>query len=135
MDLSGFIAVDTGSCFCRWIDSGMKGSAGNASDLMSSIAFAYCSSTQDPASGGPGGPVALGFYEGYTTGGASPSTTVASFTLTGLPSNTGSSSFFGSFNCFLMEVELGALACFADGTIGYSWKFMDGTGPGTPRRR
>ena len=28
--------------------------------------FAYCSAKLTPGSGGPGGSVALGFYEGYT---------------------------------------------------------------------
>jgi hypothetical protein len=131
IDLSGFIAVDTGSCFCAWFDAGVKGHNGNASDLMNNIVFAYCSSAQDVASGGPGGSASIGFYEGYSTGGATPSTTVAAFTINGLPANTGSSSFFGNFNCFFINVGFANLVCFADGQVGYSWKFLDGTGAGT----
>jgi len=141
-DLGGFVGVDTGSGFCEWFDSGVKGSlvgdgtavvdSGNLSDLMNSIVFAYCSAKQDPASGGPGGSVKLGFYEGYTTGG-SPSTGVAVFTLTGLPANTASSSFFGGFGCYFIRIFFGNLVPFADGAIGYSWKFLDnGTGSINP---
>jgi len=124
MDLSGFTGVDSGNGFCEWFDAGVKGDVNNASDLMSSFVFSYCSSKLTPASGGPGGSVRLGFYEGYQSGG-SPSTAVAAFTLAGLPGNTASSSFFGGFRCFFMRVEVNDLVCFADGPIGYSWRFLD----------
>ena len=68
IDLGGFVGVDTGSGFCEWFDAGTKGFAGNTSDLMNDIVFAYCSALLSAASGGPGGSVTLGFYEGYTTG-------------------------------------------------------------------
>jgi len=104
LDLSGFSGIDTGGGFCEWFDAGVKGFAGNASDLMDSIVFSYCSAKLTPGSGGPGGSTRLGFWEGYATGGA-PSTNVATFTLTGLPANSASSSFFGGFNCFFISAR------------------------------
>lgn len=80
LDLAGFVNADTGNGFCEWFDSGTKGFTGNASDLMSSVVFAYCSAMLSVASGGPGSSFKLGYYEGYTAGGRSPSTTVAAFT-------------------------------------------------------
>jgi len=124
-DLGGFVGVDTGGGFCEWFNAGVKGFSGNGSDLMNSVIFAYCSAKLTPGSGGPGGSVKLGFYEGYTIGGGAPTTAVAVFTLTGLPGNTGSSSFFGGFRCFFIRVFFGNLVSFADGPIGYSWKFLD----------
>jgi len=125
LDLSGFVGVDTGGGFCEWFDAGVKGFAGNQSDLMSEIAFPYCSSMLTPASGGPGGSVKLGFYEGYTTFGGASTTAVAKLTLTGLPANSASSSFFGGFRCYFVSVSFGSLVSFADGPIGYSWRFLD----------
>jgi len=125
-DLGGFVGVDTGNGFCEWFDSAVKGNvAGNNSDLMNDVVFAYCSAMLAPGSGGPGGSVKLGFYEGYTLFGGAPTTAVAVFTLTGLPGNSASSSFFGGFNCFFIRVIFGNLVAFADGPIGYSWKFID----------
>jgi len=128
-DLGGFVGLDSGNGFCEWFDAGVKGYANNQSDLMSEITFAYCSSMRDTSVGGPGGSVKLGFYEGYTTFGGAPTTAVAAFTLTGLPANSASSSFLGGFNCFFASVTFGALVAFADGPIGYSWKFL-GVGTG-----
>jgi len=131
-DLGGFVGVDTGDGFCLWIDPAIKGTnlgrtAGpeNNSDLMSSIIFAYCSSKLTPGSSGPGGSMALHFYEGYTVFGGAPTTSVAHFTLTGLPGNSASSSFFGGFGCFFIRVNFNELLCFADGPIGYGWTFLD----------
>jgi hypothetical protein len=124
-DLSGFVGVDTGGGFCEWFDAGVKGFAGNASDLMNDFVFAYCSAKLAPASGGPGGTVKMGFYEGYQVFGGTPTTAVAVFTLSGLPGNSGSSSFFGGFSCFFIDITFGALVAFADGPIGYSWGFLD----------
>jgi hypothetical protein len=124
-DLGGFVGVDTGNGFCEWFDAAVKGFAGNGSDLMNNFVFAYCSAMLSVGSGGPGGSVKLGFYEGYTWGGGAPTTTVAAFTLTGLPANTGSSSFFGGFSCYFINVTFTNLVAFADGPIGYSWKFLD----------
>lgn len=124
-DLGGFVGVDSGGGFCEWFDAGVKGFAGNASDLMNNFVFAYCSSLLTPGSGGPGGSVNLGFYEGYQLFGGTPTTAVAVFTLTGLPGNTGSSSFFGGFNCYFINVTFANLVAFADGPIGYSWGFID----------
>jgi len=129
-DLGGFVGVDTGGGFCEWFDAGTKGFSGNCSDLMNSIVFAYCSSKLSVSSGGPGGSVKLGFYEGYVKGGGTPTTAVAVFTLTGLPANTASSSFFGGFRCFFIRIFFDPMICFADGPIGYSWKFLD-TGTST----
>jgi len=126
-DLGGFVGVDTGGGFCEWFDSATKGFANNNSDLMTNFVFAYCSSKTDVASGGPGGSVGLGFYEGYTLGGTTPSTAAIVFTLTGLPANTGSSSIgAGGFSCFFINVPFGGgTVAFADGPIGYSWHFVD----------
>jgi len=131
-DLGGFVGVDTGSSFCKWIDAGVKGTgtgrtAGvvNNSDLMDAIVFAYCSAKLTPRSGGPGGTLSLGFYEGYTLFGGAATTSVAAFTLSGLPGNSASSSFFGGFTCYFLRVQFAQLVCFADGQIGYGWKFLD----------
>jgi hypothetical protein len=131
LDLAGFVATDTGGGTCEWIDAATKGFAGNASDLVTNLTFAYCSVVLDPASGGPGGSVLLGFYEGYTVGGPAPTTSVALFNLTGLPGNTGSSSytaltqFTGSVLCYWFDLDLATSLSFADGPIGYSWRFVD----------
>ena len=55
-----------------------------------------------------GGSVKLGFYEGYVTGGGTPMTAVAVSTLTGLPSSSNSSSFFGGFSCYFLSVSFSA---------------------------
>jgi hypothetical protein len=125
LDLTGFIGFDTGGGICEWIDAATKGFAGNQSDLMTDIAFAYCSAMRDVSLGGPGGSVRLGYYEGYTLGGGTPTTTAAVLTLTGLPANSASSSFFSGFTCHFMTVSFGFLVGFADGPIGYSWGFLD----------
>jgi hypothetical protein len=125
LDLAGFVGVDTGAGGCEWINAATKGYHGNASDLMSEIVLVYCSSALDPLSGGPGGSARLGFYEGYSSGGATPSTTVAVLNLSGLPANTAASSFFGGFRCTFLSVEFADLVAFADGPIGYSWRFED----------
>jgi hypothetical protein len=131
IDLGGFIGVDTGSGVCEWIDAGAKGFAGNASDLMTDVVFAYCSTMADVASGGPGGSVMLGFYEGYTVGGPAPTTAVGLFNLTGLPAHTANSSFLalvlgsGSASCYFLNLVFGECIAFADGPIGYSWRFTD----------
>ena len=131
-DLGGFVGVDTGGGFCLWIDAAIKGTnagrtAGpeNNSDLMNSITYAYCSAKLTPGSGGPGGTMALHAYEGYTLFGGAATTSVAHFTLTGLPGNSASSSFFGGFGCFFISVRFEPLLCFADGQIGYGWTFLD----------
>src|SRR5439155_9703831 len=111
-DLGGFVGIDTGNSFCEWFDAGTKGYAGNGSDLMNDIVFAYCSAALSVNSGGPGGSVKLGFYEGYTVGGGAPTTAVAVFTLTGLPANSASSSFFGGFSCFFIRVFFANLVAF-----------------------
>jgi hypothetical protein len=139
-DLGGFVGVDTGNGFCKWIDSAVKGTGAgrtagvnNNSDLMNCIVFAYCSAKLTPGSGGPGGTLGLHFYEGYTLFGGAATTAVAHFTLSGLPGNSASSSFFGGFNCIFIKVIFAQLLCFADGPIGYGWKFIDqGTGTINP---
>ena len=139
-DLGGFVGVDTGNGFCKWIDSAVKGTGAGLtagtntnSDLMNSIVFAYCSAKLTPGSGGPGGNMALSFYEGYTLFGGAPTTGVANFSLSGLPGNSASSSFFGGFECYFLRVQFAELVCFADGNIGYGFKFLDqGTGTINP---
>jgi len=133
IDLGGFIGVDTGGGACRWICAGLKGTGSNqstnASDLMDTIVFAYCSGALDVNSGGPGGTLSLEFYEGYTNGGGAPTTSVIAFTLTGLPANTASSSFLSGRNCFFLTVIFGNLVAFRDSTshagIGYALTFDD----------
>jgi hypothetical protein len=140
LDFAGFTGLDTGGGFCEWFDAGVKGTGtgrtagvANDSDLMNSIVFSYCSAKLNTSSGGPGGATKLGFYEGYTAFGGAPSTGVAAMTLTGLPANSTSSSFFGGFTCYFIRVLFGSLVCFADGPIGYSWRFLDvGTGTLNP---
>ena len=127
VDLGGFVGVESGNGFCEWFDAGIKGFQGNGSDLMSSILFPYCTAMLDPSLGGPGGSMKLGFYEGYLVGGGAPTTTVAAFSLTGLPADTVSGSFspYGGFKCFFLEASFSPLIAFVDGPIGYSWKFLD----------
>jgi len=132
LDLGGFVGVETGGGFCRWMEAAVKGTGAgltagidNNSDLMNSIVFAYCSAKLTPGSGGPGGSCALSFYEGYTVFGGAPTTSVANFTLTGLPGNSASSSFFGGFECYFLRVQFAELVCFADGPIGYGFTFLD----------
>jgi hypothetical protein len=130
LDLSGFVGIDTGGGSMEWFNDGIKGASGNASDLMTSFVMPYCSAKLDPSLGGPGGAVKLGFYEGYTrlgdpATGAPNGTAVSVLTLTGLPAHTASSSFFGGFSCYFLEVRFPELVSFADGPIGYSWGFLD----------
>ena len=134
---SGYIANAPGNGATEFISAGLKGHAGNASDLVARAQLAYWSVKQDPSLGGPGGSVRLGFYEGYTPGGATPTTTVAVFTLTGLPGNSASSSFPAGLRSYFLTLDFGTALSFADGPIGYSWRFIDtdlggvdgGTGP------
>ena len=126
LDLSGFVGTDTGSGACEWIDAGVKGISGNKSDIVTSFAFAYCSSALDVQSGGPGGATTISFREGYQLGGGSPGTEIGRFSFTGLPANTGASSILGGTSCYLITIDLGsAPLCFADGEIGYGWRFDD----------
>ena len=131
IDLGGFIGVDTGGGACEWIDAGTKGVVPNASDLMNNVVFAYCSTMADQNSGGPGGSVLMGFFEGYNTGGPAPTTSVALFNLTGLPGHTANSSFIalvlgsGNASCFFLNLIFANCISFADGDIGYSWGFTD----------
>jgi len=125
---SAAITVDTGSGFCEWYTVGVKGYNGNQSDLMANVRFVYCSSAGDVYSGGPGGTTKLGFYEEYALGGVA-GTTVAAFTLTGLPANTASACFIpwlaSTSGCWAIVLTFGTQICFADGPIAYSWKFVD----------
>jgi hypothetical protein len=110
LDLGGPVAVTTAGLGCEWFTAGVKG-RGNRSDLMSEVVFAYCTTS-------PAGSLALGFYEGYTTGGGTPSTSVGLFQLTGLPGSTS-----GGLRCTFVSVTFDPLVSFADGPIGYSWGF------------
>jgi hypothetical protein len=134
-DLGGFVGVDTGNCGCEWYDAGVKSTTMGESSYVSGFIFAYCSAAADPISGGPGGTAQLFFNQGYTNGSATPnnpgvSTDVARVTVTGLPANTGNSSFFGGFRCFFITIGFGQTFCLPDGNIGYGWKFMDQGTPG-----
>jgi len=128
LDVAGFAGIDSGGGLCEWIEAGTKGIAGNRSDLMASVVVSYCSAMLDPSLGGPGGSLQIGFYEGYTQGGSTPGTLVAAFALTGLPANSASGSMMGvgrAFECYFLELTLAAPVSFADGPIGYSWRFVD----------
>ena len=137
MDLGGFVGADTGQGFCRWFDAGVKGSSGNASDLMTGIIFSYCSAALDVISGGPGGTATLKFYEGYTSGGGAMTTQVAVLTMSGLPANSAHATPFPGFgrhqvtvptvgmDCWIVGAVFSPLVPFADGPIGYSWLFKD----------
>ena len=129
MDIGGgIITPDTGGGTCEWIEAGTKGFANNASDLMSKIVFSYCTVMLDSSSGGPGASTILGFYEGYQTGGPAPTTAVALINLAGLPGHSSASSVMnpgGGMSCFFVNLTLADCVAFADGPIGYSWRFTD----------
>jgi hypothetical protein len=123
-DLGGFVGVDTGNKFCEWFDAGEGNGCGT--DMMRSVLFAYCSAALAVGSGGPGGSVRLGFYEGYTVGGGAPTTAVAIVTIEGLPANTASSSIvLGGFRCYFIRINFNPVRNFQKGRLAYSWHFMD----------
>ncbi|NOT29196.1 MAG: hypothetical protein HOP15_01970 [Planctomycetes bacterium] len=133
----GWVTVDTGGGTCRWFSNAAKGAAANqstnASDLMSDVVFFYCSNALDVASGGAGGSVTLGFYEGYTVFGGAPTTTAALVALTGMPANTSQGSWFSAgAGCYGLRVIFPTLVAFADNAfMGYSWDFTDTGTDGT----
>jgi len=124
LDVTGFYGQDTGGGVCEWIDAGVK--SAEASQLMTGFTTAYCSSAVDPRFGGPGGSFEISFYEGYTaggSGGAPNGTEVARFCLSGLPSNSATP---GALECRFLGVRFPDFpVCFADGPVGYGWKFTD----------
>lgn len=123
-DLGGFVGVDTGSCACEWIDAGAK--PAGCTNFLTDFTFAYCSASLDTLSGGVGGSAELFFREGYRAAGVALGTEIGRFCITGLPANTASSSFFGGFTCFFINITFGSIPlCFSDGAIGYGWKFKD----------
>jgi len=127
----GYLSVDTGGGSCRWFSNAAKGVAANQSannsDMMDSIVFAYCSNALDVTSGGAGGSVTLGFYEGYTIFGGAPTTAAVVVSLTGMPANTSQGSFLTpGGGCYQLRVEFPTLIPFADQAFfGYSWEFDD----------
>ena len=127
----GWLSVDTGGGSCRWFSNAAKGAAANqsqnASDLMTDVIFFYCSNALDVNSGGSGGSVTLGFYEGYTVFGGAPTTAAAVVALTGMPANTSNGSFFSAgAGCFGLRVTFPTMVAFADNAfMGYSWQFDD----------
>jgi len=134
LDHSGFVGVDSGSAACEWIDSHNNALGDNAqrkSGFLARFAFAYCSSSLATRSGGSGGSARIGFRSGYNKGSANnlgpvSGTEIAAFNLTGLPANTACSSFFGGFNCYLINVNFGNVPfCMPSGDIGWSWRFQD----------
>jgi hypothetical protein len=129
-DLSNWAGVDTGNGFCEWFDAATKGTGfaqpGNNFNFMNDFRFVYCSAEKDISLGGPGGTIKMGFYEGWTSGGGAATTAVAVFTLSGLPAHTISGDITtGTFSCYIITLTFGTPVAFADGSIGYSWKFMD----------
>ncbi len=133
LDGSGFgwLSVDTGGGSCRWFSNAAKGAAANqstnASDLITDVAFFYCSNALDPVSGGAGGTIRLGFYEGYTVFGGAPTTAAATMFIPEMPANTSQGSFFSAgAGCYRLRVLLPTLMAFADNAfMGYSWQFED----------
>jgi hypothetical protein len=127
----GWLSVDTGAGSCRWFSNAAKGAgvnqSSNNSDLMTDVVFFYCSNALDVNSGGAGGSVTLGFYEGYTLFGGTPTTTAAVVALTGMPANTSDGSFFtAGAGCYGLRVIFPTMVAFADNVfIGYSWQYDD----------
>src|SRR6185295_9514665 len=118
----GWLSVDTGAGSCRWFSAAAKGNgvnqSTNASDLMTDAVFFYCSNALDTNSGGAGGSVTLGFYEGYTVFGGAATTAAAVVALTGMPANTAQGSFFSAgAGCFGLRVIFPTLVAFADGVF------------------
>jgi hypothetical protein len=96
---------------------------------MTDFVFFYCSDALDVLSGGVGGSVTIGFYEGYTVFGGAPTTAAAVVALTGMPAGPG---VCGGAGCFGLRVGFPTLVPFADNTfIGYSWTFEDVSPCGT----
>jgi hypothetical protein len=136
----GWVTTDTGGGACTWFQMASKGLGVNqgigagghqhgpppGSDLMSDILFFYCSGALDVASGGVGGNVELGFYEGYTIFGGAPTTTATVVNLTGMPGNTAAGGFFGGARCYGLNVLFSPMVAFADNIfVGYSWHYQD----------
>ena len=137
---NGWVATDTGGGACTWFQSASKGLGMNqgvgagghqhpappGSDLMSAIQFFYCSGALDTNSGGVGGNVELGFYEGYTIFGGAPTTTATVINLTGLPGSSAPGGFLGSARCYGLQVNFDPLVVFNDDIfVGYSWHYQD----------
>ena len=143
----GWLSVDTGGGACRWFEMASKGMGMNqgvgvplgpgtgtnklhpappGADLIKSVIFSYCSGALDVASGGVGGSVEIGAYEGYTIFGGAPTTTAMIVNLTGMPGNTAPGGFFGGARCYTLNVQFTPMVPWADGIfVGYSWHFMD----------
>jgi len=127
----GWLSVDTGAGACRWFNPASKGrnihQGGNPTDLMTDFVFFYCSNALDVASGGEGGSVTIGFYEGYTVFGGTPTTTAAVFQLRELPANTSDGSFFSAgAGCYGIRITITTLIPFRDCLfMGYSWQYDD----------
>jgi hypothetical protein len=140
VSFSGFAGVDTGPGAiangpCEWFvalpayGSGAPDRTGGESQFITALSFIYCSAAKDTLSGGPGGSAIVTFREGYVLGTAANAagptgTEVASFLITGLPANTGNTSFFGNTPCYQGNVNVTTMA-LVDGPMGYSWKFND----------
>ena len=136
----GWVTTDTGGGACKWFQMASKGLGVNqgigggghqhfppaGSDLMSDILFFYCSGALDVLSGGGGGSVEIGFYEGYTIFGGAPTTTAVVFNLTGMPGNTAPGGFLGGSGCYGLNVLFSPMVAFADNIfVGYSWHYQD----------
>ncbi len=150
LDHSGFVGITSATGVgqpCEWIMGAQKGdgfgnpagnalrqNAGGKSELLTSFAFAYCSSARSTVSGGPGGLARIGFREGYQLGGGNLGTEVGTFNLSGLPAWTGCTSFFGGFACYLLTVSFGdEPLVLDDGPIGYSFQFRQLGTDGFPK--
>ncbi len=140
VSFSGFAGVDTGPGApaygpCEWFvalpayGSGAPDRTGGESQFITALTFIYCSAAKDTLSGGPGGAAVVTFREGYVLGtvanaGGPTGTTVAAFSITGLPANTGDSSFFGNSPCYFIGVGT-PTTVLNDGPMGYGWQFSD----------
>lgn len=131
---AGWVATDTGGGLCTWFSNASKGLGVNqggqptpGADLMSSVLFYYCSGALDVISGGVGGSVELGFYEGYTVFGGAPTTPVVVLNLTGMPANTAPGGILGASRCHLMDLRFNPLVAFAGNISPRLTSAIDGT--------
>ncbi len=148
IDFAGFIGVDSGlgsgNGPCEWFSSVQKGTGntGGQSTYMTSYIFAYCSAAKDVASGGNGATGTMNFWDGFVNGtgltAGSMGTNIVSVTVTGLPANTGLTSFLttGFANCvagaFIIGLGGGTVPIVVpDSNIAVSFRFDDLGSDGT----
>jgi len=153
LDFGGFIGIDSGlgsaNGPCEWISSVVKdgtNNSGGQSTYMTSYLFAYCSIAKDVNSGGPGATATMIFWDGFQNGtgltAGSLGTGLFGFTVTGLPGNTGLTSFTtnGFQNCVAFLFNIGVTGALGtnvpvvvpdSSTIAVSFRFDDLASDGT----